>query len=123
LYDEEKDDFRTRLDYTLYKPGQAWLPIDSPGWVISRNYTGQKIDTVKINFLAERTKTISWLKSMTGVNWDNAYSHPRFGIITAGDLLVSWLTYDCRHIRQFANLNVLYSEQLALPYSTRYASL
>ena len=38
LYDEEREDFRQRLDYTLHKPGETWPPIDPRGWVTSRAY-------------------------------------------------------------------------------------
>ena len=30
LLDEEREDFRVRLDYTLHRPGEPWPPID-PG--------------------------------------------------------------------------------------------
>ncbi len=33
LYDEEREDFRQRIDYTLHKPGVEWPPIDPGGWV------------------------------------------------------------------------------------------
>ncbi len=121
LYDEEKKDFRPRLDYTLHKPGQAWPPTDPAGWVISRNYARQNVNIVKLNFLDERNKTVTWLNTLTKVNWDKSYNHPQYGLFLAGDLLVSWLAHDYRHIRQLANLQVLYMKYLAKPYSCRYA--
>ncbi len=33
LYDEERQDFRLRLEYILFRPGQPWEPIDPQGWV------------------------------------------------------------------------------------------
>ncbi|HPG37809.1 MAG TPA: DinB family protein [bacterium] len=121
LCDEEKDDFRTRLDYTLHKPGQSWPPIDPTGWVFTRHYLDQNFGEMKINFLSARLDTISWLEALNHVDWNMEYSHPQYGIFTAGDLLVSWLAHDYRHIRQLANLNVHYMQVLAAPYSIRYA--
>ena len=28
LWDEEREDFRRRIDYTLHRPGEVWPPID-----------------------------------------------------------------------------------------------
>ena len=36
LYDEEREDFRTRLDLLLHHPGQPWPEIDPEGWVVER---------------------------------------------------------------------------------------
>lgn len=36
LYDEERKDFRLRLEYILFRPGQPWEPINPQGWVIER---------------------------------------------------------------------------------------
>ena len=36
--DEEVEDFRQRLDYTLHRPGEAWPKIDPQGWVKERAY-------------------------------------------------------------------------------------
>ena len=38
LYDEEKGDFRKRLELTLDNPEGPWPPIDPEGWVVQRNY-------------------------------------------------------------------------------------
>ena len=38
LEDEERDDFRTRLDYLLHRPGQPLPPIDPPRWAVERKY-------------------------------------------------------------------------------------
>jgi len=38
LLDEEKEDFRVRLDYTLHRPDEEWPPIDPQGWVTAREY-------------------------------------------------------------------------------------
>ncbi|MBN2413982.1 DinB family protein [candidate division KSB1 bacterium] len=122
LYDEERDDFRKRLDLTLHQPETEWPPIDPPGWVMSHKYMEQNFNESVIHFLAERTASISWLRSLKSPGWEHVHNHPKFGPIKAGDLLVSWLTHDYLHIRQLVNLNVLFMQELAQPYSTRYAS-
>jgi len=122
LYDEERDDFRKRLDLTLHQPEKEWTSIDPPAWVTSHKYMERNFNESIINFLAERTASITWLKSLKSPVWEHVHNHPKFGPIKAGDLLASWLAHDYMHIRQFANLNVLYMEELARPYSIRYAT-
>jgi hypothetical protein len=39
LGDEEREDFRQRLDITLHRPQEAWPPINPPGWVASHTST------------------------------------------------------------------------------------
>ena len=34
LYDEEREDFRLRLELTLRNPDEPWLRIDPQGWVV-----------------------------------------------------------------------------------------
>ena len=122
LYDEERDDFRKRLDLTLHQPELDWLPIDPSGWVTSHKYMEKIFNESIIKFLAERAVSISWLQSLKSPVWERVHNHPKFGPIQAGDLLVSWLAHDYLHIRQLANLNVLYMQELAGPYSIKYAS-
>ena len=38
LVDEERDDFRARIQSTLEDPHAAWPAIDPPAWVIERAY-------------------------------------------------------------------------------------
>ena len=64
LYDEEREDFRQRLDYTLHKPGEAWPPIDPGGWVTSRAYNTRRLENSLAGFLAERQRSLDWLNSL-----------------------------------------------------------
>ncbi len=122
LYDEERDDFRKRLDLTLHQPETGWAAIDPPGWVMSHEYMKKYFNESVVRFLAERTASISWLRSLKSPVWEQAHNHPKLGAIKAGDLLVSWLAHDYMHIRQLAGLNMLYIQELASPFSIRYAS-
>jgi hypothetical protein len=121
LYDEERFDFRTRLDYTLHRGGEAWPPNDPEAWVAEHGYAEQDIVEMRSLFHREREKSIAWLGGLEKPDWSAAYEHPQFGRLTAGDLLASWLAHDYLHIRQLAALQYGYLAQLAAPYSLAYA--
>ncbi len=44
LLDEERLDFKPRLDITLHHPGEKWTPIDPQGWVIAKKYNERSLD-------------------------------------------------------------------------------
>ena len=121
MYDEERFDFRTRIDYTLNKPGEAWPPIDPPGWVTEHNYMGRQIAEMVLVFLAERYKSIEWLRDLDDPDLTASYDHPQLGRITVGSLLGSWLAHDYLHLRQ---LSALFYHRVAdevAPHSLDYA--
>lgn len=120
LYDEEREDFRQRLDLVLADPAQAWPPIDPRTWVDTRGYNEKDPPMSLNNFFAEREKSLSWLKQLSAPNWQNRYEHSN-GPITAGDLLASWLAHDFLHIRQLTRLHWQYVAMLADPHQTTYA--
>ena len=121
LYDEEREDFRMRLDITLHKPGETWPPIDPPGWAIERKYNERDLAESLERWQSERAKSIEWLGRIEAPDWERAYEHPKIGRLTAGDLLVSWLCHDFLHIRQLGRLHYLYAEHVAAPHSPAYA--
>ena len=43
LYDEEREDFRQRLDIILHRPTEKWPPIDPMGWVTTRGYNERNL--------------------------------------------------------------------------------
>ena len=100
LYDEEREDFRTRVKNTLVSPHLAHPSIDPPGWVIERKYAEQNYEEKVKYFLQERKESIQWLKSLEGAPWGNIYEHPLAGKISAYDFLVNWLAHDYHHFRQ-----------------------
>lgn len=121
LYDEERQDFRTRLDLLLYHPDQPWPGIDPQGWVIERSYNTRDLEVSLNNFLLERQRSVSWLGGLSSPAWEASYEHPEAGEISAGDLLASWLAHDFLHIRQLAQLHWQHISLLANPCSTDYA--
>jgi hypothetical protein len=120
LYDEEREDFRQRIDLLLTTPEQTWPPIVPQDWVTSRGYNEKDLETSVGNFLSERQRSLSWLRQLSTANWENRYEHPDGGSIAAGDLLASWLAHDYLHIRQLARLHWQYVAVIADPFQTSY---
>jgi DinB family protein len=120
LYDEEREDFRQRLELTLADPAKPWPPIDPRGWVVSRDYASRELGESLANFLAEREKSLEWLKQLSSPNWQNTNEGPN-GILSAGDLIASWLAHDFLHIRQITRLHWQYVSFMSEPYKTAYA--
>lgn len=100
LYDEEREDFRTRVLNTLFSPGNHPPSIDPVGWVISRHYQDQNYEQKISDFLQERTSSVTQLKSLSSPVWENVYVHPTIGSISAYQFLANWLAHDYHHIRQ-----------------------
>jgi len=119
LYDEEREDFRQRLQLTLADPGQSWPPINPREWVNTRGYNERDLAASLKNFLAERDSSLEWLRQLTDPNWQNSNEGPN-GRLSAGDLLAAWLAHDFLHIRQLARLQWQYTGELAAPYQTTY---
>lgn len=120
LYDEERDDFRARLDSLLHYPERKWPPIDPQGWAIERRYNERELGASLSGLLEERSKSIAWLKQLKEPRLENQYLHPQ-GTISAGDLLASWLAHDFLHIRQLARLHWQYLNSVCRPFKTAYA--
>jgi hypothetical protein len=120
LLDEERKDFRVRLDITLHKPDETWPGIDPAGWVTEHNYNEQVLAASLQAFQEEREASLAWLKRLEAPDWEASYEAP-WGTMRAGDLLASWVAHDLLHMRQLVELHWAYNEQEVLPYSTRYA--
>jgi len=102
LADEEREDFRRRLELTLYHPDEPWPPLDPQGRVTSLGFNSRTLDDVLGDFLSERERSLAWLASIQEPDWDRAREHPVAGSLSAGDLLASWVAHDLLHIRQLA---------------------
>ena len=112
LYDEEREDFRTRTKSTLMTPEKTLPMFDPVAWVTERNYIGQDYEYKLSQFLWERTQSINWLKSLENPNWQNAFQHPTLGPLTAHHFLSNWLAHDYLHIRQATKLKYDYLKVL-----------
>lgn len=120
LLDEERLDFRPRLEITLHHPGKKWTPIDPQGWVIARKYNERSLEDTLAEFLVERRLSLAWLEGLSSPDWEREYEAP-FGRIKAGDLLVSWVLHDLLHVRQIIELKRSGILRLAGNYDGRYA--
>ncbi len=100
LYDEEREDFRSRVKNTLETPHLQPQSIDPPGRVSIRKYAQQDYHERLQLFLKERCQSIRWIKGLAEPKWGNVYNHPTAGKLTAYSLLANWLAHDYHHIRQ-----------------------
>lgn len=104
LHDVEHLDFRSRISSVLENPTAPWPPINPLEWVVERMYLEQNMLVMLDKFLAERTSSVSWLRSLESPSWNNVYQHPKEGPLSARLLLHSWLAHDYFHFRQIARL-------------------
>ena len=108
LHDEEREDFRARLRHVLETPEQPFVKIDPQAWITERQYMGQDFDQVLHAFLAERQRSVEWLRGLKDAPWHNAYMHPKVGPVSCDLLLTNWVAHDLHHIRQFNALRYEY---------------
>jgi hypothetical protein len=120
LLDEEKLDFRARLDLVLHRPDEEWPRIDPEAWVIEHQYNARELAETLQAFLAERQRSLAWLGTLTAPDWTREYRAP-FGPITAGDLLASWAAHDVLHTRQLVELRRARLLANTEPHRTQYA--
>ncbi len=121
LYDEEREDFRQRLELLLEDPERPWPPINPRGWVSERGYGDRDPQAMLIMFLAERTKSLQWLRGLSDPNWLAVKTHPALGSMTAGQLLGCWVAHDLLHMRQLIRLHYLHCAALAGALDLGYA--
>jgi hypothetical protein len=120
LYDEEREDFRPRLQFILRHAEGAWPPIHPDAWVTERRYNEQNLRIVKDRFFAERSQSLDWLRGLDNSEWDAGYAVDSRGL-TAGDIFVSWVAHDNLAIRQLVELRRARLEKITRPYSIVYA--
>ena len=121
LYDEEREDFRKRLELVLKNPEDLWPPIDPEGWVVQRKYNDRNLKQSLLNFFEERQKSLLWLNTLDLPDWQATYRHPKMGPMSAELILANWLAHDLFHIRQVTDLHFAYLTErvklVALDYS------
>ncbi len=120
LVDEEREDFRARLDLLLHEPGTEWPPIAPESWVTERAYSERDLPESLGYFLDERQRSLEWLASLEDPEWQRRYEHP-LGPISAGDLLASWCAHDVLHLRQLMLRRFQLAARLTEPYRSDYA--
>jgi hypothetical protein len=120
LYDEECLDFRVRLDIILHRPEEPWPRIDPKGWVASHQYNQRDLAEIVTSFVAERQKSLAWLKELASPDWQASCTTP-WGSITAGDMFSAWVAHDLLHLRQLIELHYAYIAQAVQPHELVYA--
>jgi DinB family protein len=120
LYDEEREDFRQRLDIILHQPDEAFPAIHPSAWVTERQYNEQNFQEMQDQFFSERRKSLSWLRGLENSDWNFIYTS-EYGSVTAGEMFCSWVAHDNLHIRQFVELRRARIERITKPYPIEYA--
>jgi len=120
LLDEEREDFRARIQHLFKHPNTHPPAIDPQGWVLERNYTKQDYKSVLQAFFEERTKSIEWLQNLKNAPWENSFEHQHFGTMSASLFLTNWLAHDYFHFRQIFKIKYLYIQSQSL-HSLNYA--
>ncbi len=121
LADEERADFRTRLDCILHRPDAPWPPIDPGAWVQERDYNGRDLDESLARFSAARAESLDWLRSLPAPDLSTSAVAPWGGRIQAGDMLAAWVAHDLLHLRQLTELHYAWTQRQLRPWSLAYA--
>lgn len=120
LYDEERSDFRVRLDIILHRPQEPFPPIDPQGWVQERRYNQRQRASSLQNFLAERRASLVWLDGLGEPDWEATVQAP-WGSLSAGDMFAAWVAHDTLHMRQLVELHHDYIVHLTADFDPQYA--
>jgi hypothetical protein len=113
LYDEEREDFRTRVRSVLEDPRKPLPRFDTHQWVIDHEYSKQDYFHKLLTFLTERDESVRWLRSLDEPPWDNVHHHPKLGKMSAELFLNNWLAHDYLHIRQINKNKYLFLREHA----------
>ena len=120
LADEERLDFRARLELCLRDPALPWPPIDPAGWVTERAYNRREPAAALADFQAERAQSLAWLAGLAAPDWRRTAVRP-IRSLSAGDLMASWLAHDLLHLRQLVELQRAWLAREADPFDIGYA--
>lgn len=111
LIDEEKEDFRTRIEHVFNQAHLPFKPIKPEAWVSERNYIKQDYQAKLDEFIVERQQSVKWLKGLNNVDWSIGINHSTFGYMDGNMLLANWLAHDYLHIRQILGIKYAYQAQ------------
>ena len=112
LLDEEREDFRARISLVLRDPSATLPGIDPEGWVTERNYQDQDFEETLNALIEERDRSVERLRSLKNAHWQNAYDHPKLGMMTAQLFLENWLAHDLLHMRQILAIKFAYQKEM-----------
>ncbi len=112
LYDEEKRDFKVRLQYALDSSQTLPPAIDPEAWVMEHKYMDKLYEAQLENFLTEREHSLNTLWLLKNPSWDNYFVHPTLGFMTAHMILSNWVAHDYLHMRQIIKLKYDYLSEI-----------
>lgn len=121
LYDEEREDFRVRLDLLLHQPDQVAPPIDPQEWVTARAYNQRDLVESLDNFLDERQRSLDWLRGLGAPDFAAAIVMPWGTTYHPGDMAAAWVSHDLLHLRQLVELHWAWTQHRVAPYQSDYA--
>jgi hypothetical protein len=121
LADEERHDFRLRIDYMLNRAGESWPAIDPERTVREAKFNEQLLDDLRADFMQERAQSLEWLKGLHDANWSASYTHPKMKDFTAASMLCAWAAHDLLHLRQIESILFLHLRVSVTPDRTDYA--
>jgi hypothetical protein len=121
LVDEEQLDFPVRLHLTLTNPTTDWPPIDPEATVRKNNWQDALLAPLSAKFAEKRAVNLRDLAGVENPDWAQIHTHPKFGSMSAGELLASWAAHDWLHLRQICKRLFECAQENAQPFCTDYA--
>jgi len=121
LADEERKDFRARVDGMLHHPGDPWVPIDPERWVRDGRFNERELDALRNDFMNERARSLAWLSTLHAADWSASYRHPTLGEFTAASMLCAWAAHDLLHLRQIERVLYAHLARASRPDRLDYA--
>jgi hypothetical protein len=121
LADEEREDFRSRLQFIMSGASGDPPSNDSDKKVKESRYNERDLASSLADYLNERQQSLVWLRGLTNIPFDKKTTWSWGRTINAGDMLVSWVAHDVLHIRQLTELKWGYQMQQFSPYDPGYA--
>jgi DinB superfamily len=121
LADEERNDFRARIDHMVRKASDSWPPIDPERTVRESRFNEKTLDALRSEFARERERSLEWLAGLRDADWSAAYTHPKMGNFTAASMLCAWVAHDLLHLRQIERILFERLRRSAAPDRTDYA--
>jgi hypothetical protein len=121
LLDEERHDFRVRLDLLLRQSGEPWPEIRPMEWVTERHYNERDLAPSLGSFLVERGASLEWLASLDLPDWEAGEEAPWGGVFHAGDMFAAWVFHGELHMQQLIRLRQDIVAARSQPYSVAYA--
>ncbi len=77
----------------LHRPSEPFAPNDTESNVTARHYNERDLQEMFEGFVAERAKSLDWLRSLNNPDWEAAYTTP-YRTMTAGDMFASWVAHE-----------------------------